>query len=99
MTATLPLTKRFANACLHADERLLTWHPAGVFDEKTADQVLDFMELAEKFEDEPFNRYADLSDLSEIHIALSHVVRLARRRRGYKGPPVKSAICPALALA
>jgi hypothetical protein len=92
MTAALPLTTRFTNACLHADERLLTWHPAGIFDENTADQILEFMEVAEKFEEEPFHRYADLSDLSEIHLPLSHVVRLARRRRCYKGPPVKSAI-------
>ena len=91
-TATAPLTTRFTHARLHADERLLTWHPIGVFDEKTADHILEFLELAEKFEGEPFDRYTDLTGLSEIQIGLGHVVRLARQRRRYKGPPVKSAI-------
>lgn len=92
MIATSPVTTRFTHACIHADERLLTWHPVGVFDEKVADHILEFLELAEKFEGEPFDRYADLTRISENKIGLGYVVRLARQRRRYKGPPVKSAI-------
>ena len=92
MIATPSLTTRFTNARFYADERLLTWHPVGVYDENTAAHVLEYLELAEKFEDEPFDRYTDMTGLSEIRISLSHVVRLARQRRSYKGPPVKSAI-------
>lgn len=92
MIATPTLTTRFTHACFHAEERLLTWHPVGVFDENTADHILEYLELAEKFEGEPFHRYTDLTRISEIEIGLGHVVRLARRRRSYKGPPVKSAI-------
>jgi hypothetical protein len=92
MIATPSLTTRFTNAQFHADEHLLTWHPAGVFDEITASHVLEFLELAEKFEGEPFDRYTDVTHVSEHRIGLDFVVRLARQRCGYKGPPVKSAI-------
>src|SRR6187549_1957855 len=92
MKATSTLTIRITRACIHAEERLLTWHPVGVFDDHTADLVLEYLELAEKYEDEPFHRYTDLTGISEIQVGLGHVVRLARKRRNYQGPPVKSAI-------
>ena len=71
MNATATLITRFPHACIHADERLLTWHPVGVFDEKTADQILEYLELAERFEGEPFHRYTDLTRISEIQIGLA----------------------------
>jgi hypothetical protein len=33
-----------------------------------------------------------MSGFTQVKVALGHVVRLARQRRNYKGPPVKSAI-------
>lgn len=51
------------------------------------------MESEERIADVPFDRYADLNELSEIRIKLGHFFRSAERRRtGYTGQPVKSAI-------
>jgi hypothetical protein len=92
MIATPSLTTRFAHARFYADERLLTWHPTGVFGDNTAAHVMEYLELAEEFEGEAFDRYTDLTRISEIQLGLGDVVRLARQRLRYKGPHVKSAI-------
>jgi hypothetical protein len=86
------LSKRFSSACYQAGWGLVTWFPDGVFDDEHADRAVEFIELAEKLEKRSFNRYIDLSGYSRIQISLDHVVRIARRRHSYKGPPVKSAI-------
>jgi hypothetical protein len=88
---TPELTKRFPDARFHPDWRLVTWYPTGELDDLKADEVAEFLELAETVEAEAFNRYTDMSGFSRIQLGLDHVVRLARRRRRYNGPPVKSA--------
>jgi hypothetical protein len=84
-------TKRFPHAAFHPEWRLMTSFPTGPLDDETAEEFVEFIELAEKYEGKPFNRFADMSGHTRIQIGLGQVVRLARRRRRYKGPPVKSA--------
>jgi hypothetical protein len=91
MLITTELTKRFPYACFHPDWRLLTWYPTGVLDNERADQVIEFLEWAEKSDGMPFSRYTDMTGYSHIQIDLDHIVRLARRRRRYRGPKIKSA--------
>jgi hypothetical protein len=92
MITTSELTKRFPFARFYPEWRLMTWNPTGVLDDKSADLVIEFMQLAEKAEPEPFNRFIDSTGFSSVEIGLAHVVRMARLRRRYRGPRVKSAL-------
>jgi hypothetical protein len=91
MSAPLSLTTRFPRARFYPDWRLLTLHPTGILDETEADRVMEFVELREKIDGQPFHRYTDLTGLTQIKTGLGHVVRMARQRRSYSGPRVKSA--------
>ena len=91
MFTRVELTRRFPCAHFHDDWHLVTWFPDGVLDDERADRVVEFIELAEVIEGQPFHRFTDMSGYARIQISLDHVVRIARRRRSYKGPPVKSA--------
>ena len=71
--------------------KLTTWHPKGVFDEPFADRLIAFIEWEEYIQEAPWDRYADLSGLTEIRISLDHVMEKARRRR-FVREPVKSAL-------
>ena len=76
----------------HADHRLVTWHPRGVFDDDLADRVVEFMESEERIRGNPFNRFTDLSGLDRVSISLEHVFTVAKRRKeSYSGPAVRSA--------
>lgn len=86
------LAERFSYARFYAPWNLVTWHPSGILDNDRADYTMDFIEMAEEPNAPPFHRYTDLSGYSQIQIGLDHIVRLARRRRSYQGPPVKSAL-------
>ena len=86
------LSERFPFAKYHAEWKLVTWFPTGEMDNDGADRIVEFLETQEKIEGVVFDRYTDMTGIKRIQLGLDHVVRLARRRkRGYKGPPVKSA--------
>jgi hypothetical protein len=85
------LAQQFPYARYHSDFHLVTWHPDGVLDNDRADQAAEFIELAEKLEGHSFNRYFDMCGYSGMEIEPEHLIRLARRRRRYRGPKVKSA--------
>jgi hypothetical protein len=85
------LHAKFPYASFHFEHRLVTWHPSGILTNDRADEMVEFLECAEKLEGKPFNRYTDMSGYTKVEIGLDHIVRLARRRRGYKGEPVRSA--------
>jgi hypothetical protein len=91
MPDALSLTTRFPRACFYPDWSLLTWYPTGILDDKKADRVLEFIELREKIDGQSFNRYTDMTGLTKITTGLGHIVRMARQRHRYTGPPVKSA--------
>jgi hypothetical protein len=77
----------------HWDCALATWHPRGVFDDELADRVVSFLEVQERAGEKTFDRFADLSGLDRIDLSLEHVFKIAaRRKKGYRGKKVKSAI-------
>jgi butyrate kinase len=69
----------------------MTWHPVGIFDAALADSVREFVEHEEYIQDAPFNRYTDLSGITEVQINLERLSETASRRRGVL-QPVQSAI-------
>jgi hypothetical protein len=75
----------------HARWRLLTWYPHGVLNEVFADQVIEFIEMEERIQEAPFDRYVDLSGLTHIRTGIDHIIHTARRRRKVK-QPAKSAL-------
>jgi hypothetical protein len=85
------LRELFPHASFHAKWRLVTWFPEGVVDNEQADRMVEFLESQEKIGGKPFYRYMDMTGYSRMQIGFDHVVRIARRRRRYAGPPVKSA--------
>jgi hypothetical protein len=83
----------FTKTRFHADLKLETWYPEGVLDGAMAAFVVSFVGFDERVIDEPFNRFADLSKLTAVHLDLLELSDLAAKRRGaYKDPdPVKTA--------
>ncbi len=61
-----------------------------MLNEAFADQVIEFIEMEERIQEAPFDRYADLSGLTQIRIGIDHIIHTARRRRKVK-QPAKSA--------
>jgi hypothetical protein len=80
----------FPRTRYYADLQLITWHPRGVFDDILADQVVKFIEIEERTQDAPFNRYTDLSEITHINLTAGHVFQIAKRRHR-PTKPVKSA--------
>jgi hypothetical protein len=80
------IRKGFPRTWYRARWRLLTWYPRGVLNEAFADQVIEFIEMEERIQEAPFDRYADLSGLTHIRIGIDHIIHTARRRRTVKQP-------------
>ena len=80
------IRKAFPRTWYHPRCRLLTWFPRGVLNEAFADQVIEFIEMEERIQEAPFDRYADLSGLTHIRIGIDHIIHTARRRRRVKQP-------------
>jgi hypothetical protein len=85
------IRKGFPRTWYHARWRLLTWYPRGVLNEAFADQVIEFIEMEERIQEAPFDRYLDFSGLTQIRIGIDHIIHTARRRRKVK-QPVKTAL-------
>jgi hypothetical protein len=83
------IRKAFPRTWYHLRWRLLTWYPRGVLNEAFADQVIAFIEMEESIQEAPFDRYMDLSGLTQIRIGIDHIIHTARQRRRVK-QPVKS---------
>ena len=83
----------FTNSRFLPDHKLVTWYPSGILDLELATSTVDFLTFQEKTFDEPFNRFADWSKVSEVHLNLEDLTQLAAKRsESYgDGPPVKSA--------
>jgi hypothetical protein len=85
------IRKAFPRTWYHPRWRLLTWYPRGVLNEAFADQVIKFIEMEERIQEAPFDRYVDLSGLTHIRLGIDHLIHAARRRRIVK-QPVKTAL-------
>jgi hypothetical protein len=73
--------------------RLLTWHPRGILNAAFADKILHFIDIEEATSGEAFNRFIDLSELSDVRLSFTEVEKIASRRvASYQGDAVKSAI-------
>jgi hypothetical protein len=82
--ASKPLStilETFPETHYHAQWKLLTWHPRGVFDDALADEIIGVLESEEMFHDFPFNRYADFGGLTRIQLKVGHVFQIAEHRR------------------
>jgi len=84
------LLSTFPHTRYHAEWRLLTWHPRGLFDDALADEIIGVVGSAERVEEVPFHRYTDFSGLTHIRLKIGHVFDVARLRRAAP-EPVKSA--------
>jgi len=85
------IRKAFPRTWFHPRWHLLTWFPRGVLNEAFADQVIEFIEMEERIQEAPFDRYADLSGLTHVRIGIDHIIHTARQRRRVK-QPAKSAL-------
>jgi hypothetical protein len=95
MNSALPpaILKAFPNTRYFPEWRLVTWHPTGDLNDELADRFLEFMETEERTENGTFHRFTDFNGLSDIRLKVGHVFELVERRRsGYQGEPVKSAL-------
>jgi hypothetical protein len=59
---------------------LVTWHPLGVLDDTLADQIVAFVEMEELIQAAAFDRYVDLSGLTDVRLEAGHVFNIAKRR-------------------
>ena len=85
------ILKEFPGTRYYPKFKLTTWHPRGILDEPLADKLIAFVEWEEYVQDAPFDRYVDLSGISDVRIGVTHVIETARRRRIAR-EPVKSAL-------
>lgn len=73
--------------------KLMAWRPVGILDDEHANEMVEFLEARERIDGVSFNRFVDMSGFTRIQLSLDHLVRLARRRReGYRGPKVITAL-------
>src|SRR5258708_40312061 len=84
------ILKNFPGTRHYPRFKLTTWRPRGILDEALADKLIAFIEWEEYIQDAPFDRYTDLSGITEIQASVEHVIETARRRR-FVREPVKSA--------
>jgi hypothetical protein len=61
--------------------QLVTWHPRGVLDDAFADQIVEFVEKEERLRRTTFDRYTDLSGLTEVRLKIDHFSDVGMRRR------------------
>ena len=82
-----------AHVSYRKDLSLMLWRPRGVLDEAIVNEIVVFVDTAEKRAGQPFNRFMDLSTLDAVDLNFNFVFHVALHRRlVYKpNPPVKSA--------
>jgi len=78
---------------LFRKELSLIWKPHGVLDQALVNQVVAFIDTAEKRASQPFNRFTDMSALDVVDLNFKFVFDIALHRRlaSAPNPPVKSA--------
>jgi hypothetical protein len=72
---------------------LILWQPHGILDELIVNEVVAFIETAERRTMQPFNRFMDMSALDMVDLNFKFVfhVALGRRLSAMPKPEVKSA--------
>jgi hypothetical protein len=82
-----------AHVQFRKDHALILWKPRGILDTAIIDEVVLFIERAEKNSKKRFNRFSDLSALDAVNLNFKFVfdVGLSRRLSSRSNPSVKSA--------
>jgi len=82
-----------AHVLFRKDLSLFLWKPRGILDESTVNEIIAFTEAVEKRNQEPLNRFCDLSALDAVDLNFDFVfhVALGRRLSAASRLPVKSA--------
>ncbi len=62
---------------------LLVARPVGILDLKSAESLVEFVEIKEQVTETGFNRFTDLTRLKGIQLKTEDVLRLAARRRAF----------------
>ena len=83
-----------SDAEFHEDIRLFVWRPHGVLNKAAINKVLSSLEDLEAQLEEPFNRFADTSETSQVELNYRYIIQVSLYRVISYGdrPPVKSAI-------
>jgi hypothetical protein len=85
------IRKGFPRTWYYPKWRLVGWFPRGVLNAAFANQIIEFVQMEERIQECPFDRYIDFSGLTEVRLKLDHVFEIARQRRRVR-QPVKSAL-------
>ena len=82
-----------AHVLFRKDHSLILWKPRGILDEKIVNEIVLFIETAEKKSKKPFNRFSDLSALDAVDLNFKYVFEVGLNRRLSYGsnPSIKSA--------
>ena len=82
-----------AHVLFRKELSLILWKPRGTLDQSVVNEIVAFIEAAEKRSTKPFNRFTDLSALDMVDLNFKFIfhVALGRRISAAPRPPVKSA--------
>ena len=75
MTEEAPavVRKKFPRTWYYPQWHLVQWYPQGVFNEAFADQIVQFIEMEERIQDAPFDRFTDFSGLSDVRLSMAPI--------------------------
>jgi hypothetical protein len=72
---------------------LVAWRPTGVLDDRLLDEIGEWLCHIEKAAAGPFERFVDLSRITNVAVRTNHVFDFARKRtEQFAGAPVRSAL-------
>jgi hypothetical protein len=82
-----------AHVLFRKELSLILWKPHGILDQPLVNEMIAFIETAEKRASKPFNRFSDLSALDMVDLNFKFVFHIALHRRlsAAPKPAVKSA--------
>jgi hypothetical protein len=82
-----------AHVLFRKELSLILWRPRGILDQARVNEIVAFIDTAEKRASQPFNRFTDLSALDMVDLNFRFVFDIALHRRltSAPNPPVKSA--------
>lgn len=82
-----------AHVLFRKELSLILWKPHGVLDKPLVNEIIAFIETAERRASKPFNRFNDMSALDVVDLNFNFVfhIALGRRLSAAAKPAVKSA--------
>jgi hypothetical protein len=82
-----------SNISFRKEFSVILWKPRGILNEEIVNEVVAFIEKAERRTIKPFNRFTDMSALDMVDLNFKFVFQVAlfRRLSVKPKPPVKSA--------